>query len=104
SLTLRLFPGVTFIPYTTLFRSHQGEQGNRPFRPSTNGPPIQTRVYIKNRVGHLQLLGHRRPKGKGMGRYTGWQHTRHGFSTGDKDRKSTRLNSSHVKISYAVFC
>src|SRR5690606_40884259 len=23
---------------------------------------------------------------------------------GDKDRKSTRLNSSHVKISYAVFC
>src|SRR5690606_20451492 len=25
-------------------------------------------------------------------------------STGDADRKSTRLNSSHVKISYAVFC
>src|SRR5690606_40340459 len=26
------------------------------------------------------------------------------FSTSEKDRKSTRLNSSHVKISYAVFC
>src|SRR5207249_10736010 len=26
------------------------------------------------------------------------------FSTGDLDRKSTRLNSSHVSISYAVFC
>src|SRR5690606_40361019 len=26
------------------------------------------------------------------------------FSGKDKDRKSTRLNSSHVKISYAVFC
>src|SRR5690606_40936978 len=26
------------------------------------------------------------------------------FSTGQQDRKSTRLNSSHVKISYAVFC
>src|SRR5690606_41559927 len=26
------------------------------------------------------------------------------FITKDKDRKSTRLNSSHVKISYAVFC
>src|SRR5438067_9205565 len=24
--------------------------------------------------------------------------------SGDKDRKSTRLNSSHVSISYAVFC
>src|SRR5690625_6561311 len=28
----------------------------------------------------------------------------HGFSTGRLDRKSTRLNSSHVAISYAVFC
>src|SRR5690606_40544424 len=27
-----------------------------------------------------------------------------GHSVGDLDRKSTRLNSSHVKISYAVFC
>src|SRR5690606_42136371 len=26
------------------------------------------------------------------------------FACGHKDRKSTRLNSSHVKISYAVFC
>src|SRR5690606_40864005 len=28
----------------------------------------------------------------------------HSYVAGDKDRKSTRLNSSHVKISYAVFC
>src|SRR5690606_39910631 len=27
-----------------------------------------------------------------------------GVGTGEADRKSTRLNSSHVKISYAVFC
>src|SRR5690554_2204903 len=27
-----------------------------------------------------------------------------GFGKSDKDRKSTRLNSSHVRISYAVFC
>src|SRR5690606_40312242 len=26
------------------------------------------------------------------------------FAAGDEDRKSTRLNSSHVKISYVVFC
>src|SRR5690606_41950401 len=26
------------------------------------------------------------------------------YNIGSKDRKSTRLNSSHVKISYAVFC
>src|SRR5690606_40395231 len=29
---------------------------------------------------------------------------RHHEPTNDSDRKSTRLNSSHVKISYAVFC
>src|SRR5690606_41864914 len=28
----------------------------------------------------------------------------HAFDHRDRDRKSTRLNSSHVKISYAVFC
>src|SRR3712207_8283506 len=28
----------------------------------------------------------------------------HRFSTSDQDRKSTRLNSSHANISYAVFC
>src|SRR5690606_40873929 len=35
------------------------------------------------------------------------EHTHHYFLQGDRlrqDRKSTRLNSSHVKISYAVFC
>src|SRR5439155_27165670 len=33
----------------------------------------------------------------------GWLQPRRSWS-GDKDRKSTRLNSSHVAISYAVFC
>src|SRR5690606_13397822 len=32
------------------------------------------------------------------------QFHRHGAGVGAPDRKSTRLNSSHVKISYAVFC
>src|SRR5438874_9764487 len=33
------------------------------------------------------------------------QDDRHGaWDVGDQDRKSTRLNSSHVEISYAVFC
>src|SRR5690606_40664834 len=32
------------------------------------------------------------------------QTPRETYRPGDRDRKSTRLNSSHVKISYAVFC
>src|SRR5690625_6863954 len=35
---------------------------------------------------------------------TGQYLTGNGFLGGHKDRKSTRLNSSHVAISYAVFC
>src|SRR5256885_14896676 len=31
-------------------------------------------------------------------------HRKHGFGSGARDRKSTRLNSIHLVISYAVFC
>src|SRR5690606_39913862 len=34
----------------------------------------------------------------------GEEEARHMWQAGNADRKSTRLNSSHVKISYAVFC
>src|SRR3989442_2221563 len=37
-------------------------------------------------------------------RFTGFQRMRDTLQTGKPDRKSTRLNSSHVRISYAVFC
>src|SRR6266511_3160337 len=36
--------------------------------------------------------------------YWGWFPAVTAFDDWDQDRKSTRLNSSHVKISYAVFC
>src|SRR5438034_8791702 len=43
--------------------------------------------------GDLVLLGRDAPRGR-----------RHRLELGDQDRKSTRLNSSHTVISYAVFC
>src|SRR5690606_41655166 len=36
--------------------------------------------------------------------YCRWTHHRRSEFPNQEDRKSTRLNSSHVKISYAVFC
>src|SRR5690606_41616059 len=56
--------------------------------------------------GH-ELVAHFRPAG-GAG-VEGALHQRHLAGAGEeergrRDRKSTRLNSSHVKISYAVFC
>src|SRR5204863_9320446 len=38
------------------------------------------------------------------GRLSGWSKAFRWRSSFDQDRKSTRLNSSHVEISYAVFC
>src|SRR3712207_8164852 len=88
-LMIRRPPRSTLFPYTTLFRSR---------------PP---------RGGHRRLvrgLAGRRPARDG--RLTvdpPTEHTENGdtVSIGTQtlpDRKSTRLNSSHANISYAVFC
>src|SRR2546430_11352957 len=70
---IRRPPRSTLFPYTTLFRSHDG-----------NLPTITTRASIQRQTGASVV-----PHGRG-GRAV--------------DRKSTRLNSSHSQISYAVFC
>src|SRR5437879_11147230 len=68
-------PRSTLFPYTTLFRSFNGKEvGGRPLKVNEAKP--------------------RENRGVG-GR---------GFDNNRGDRKSTRLNSSHRCISYAVFC
>src|SRR5438094_2020783 len=80
---LRLPPRSTLFPYTTLFRSHH----QRFVRQSAGGEPS----------AH-QLVDRREECGERLARACrgGDQHV--------SDRKSTRLNSSHRTISYAVFC
>src|SRR5256885_13130295 len=78
-LMIRRPPRSTLFPYTTLFRS----RGARPVRrPGTDRPGRDRQSHRRRRgvVGRLRLFRTRR------------------------DRKSTRLNSSHLVISYAVFC
>src|SRR5690349_22088756 len=78
---LRRPPRSTLFPYTTLFRS-AGRLGRR----------IRTdRVLPGEAHGH-ELRPRSSPE---EFLYVG---------RGRRDRKSTRLNSSHVEISYAVFC
>src|SRR3989442_10400697 len=74
---IRRPPRSTLFPYTTLFRS-RGPSTCR----SWMNPRREAQVEAK-RLHHPE----RRAGGKDIG-----------------DRKSTRLNSSHVRISYAVFC
>src|SRR2546427_5179070 len=71
---IRRPPRSTLFPYTTLFRSWRALPGH-------HGRPPGTAV---SRPGALQDLWIARGRAR--------------------DRKSTRLNSSHSQISYAVFC
>src|SRR5256885_12847737 len=72
---IRRPPRSTLFPYTTLFRS--------PPRRAARGPARVQRA--------ARPTGER---GRGVGR----------AALCTRDRKSTRLNSSHLVISYAVFC
>src|SRR5690625_5591261 len=84
---LRHPPTPTLFPYTTLFRSHHRRRCPIRLR-SRDG---QSRVSAT--VGAVDLAGRRF-----HGRRQSERPRR------PRDRKSTRLNSSHVAISYAVFC
>src|SRR3712207_8103082 len=82
---IRRPPRSTLFPYTTLFRSvvHQG--------PALAGRGLDQEQPVapaRGTVGH-RLHAHQQPPVGGEVQV---------------DRKSTRLNSSHANISYAVFC
>src|SRR3712207_7456116 len=77
-LMIRRPPRSTLFPYTTLFRSQGDHSQDEP-----------------HRGRHIPRRGGRRRGGAQEQR----RHTPEG-----QDRKSTRLNSSHANISYAVFC
>src|SRR3712207_8344768 len=83
-LMIRRPPRSTLFPYTTLFRSEL-----EPVRRAGDG-----------RVGGRADAATAAVRGRGPG------HPRRADRGGAEagDRKSTRLNSSHANISYAVFC
>src|SRR5689334_23935536 len=87
----------TLFPYTTLFRSRIGAEvadvdavGDH-----AAGGGLHRAGLVHRQIGVLRL-GHR------GGAQQAQQRT--ATSNPDVDRKSTRLNSSHSSISYAVFC
>src|SRR5688572_31993756 len=85
---IRRPPRSTLFPYTTLFRS--GQLGRQRCEP---GVDDDIRGERNHRLGERAppALGHAAPGVAGVGGPA-------------EDRKSTRLNSSHSQISYAVFC
>src|SRR2546422_3001082 len=87
---IRRPPRSTLFPYTTLFRSRSGE-------PRTDD--VAQVLEILHHLGAVERLVDQRA---GPRRVDGEILSGHGSD--GKDRKSTRLNSSHGYISYAVFC
>src|SRR5207249_11616871 len=87
-------PSSALFPYTTLFRSHHGRDARRCWR----APGVHPVGALPSAAaaGQRRCLCHRQ-SASARGRRSP--------SGADRiDRKSTRLNSSHVSISYAVFC
>src|SRR3712207_7917580 len=88
---IRRPPRSTLFPYTTLFRS----------RPDDERVALEPRVPGGVRHQHEILLEDRvAAEGGFQGRFA---HAQAHLGL-EPDRKSTRLNSSHANISYAVFC
>src|SRR3712207_983408 len=88
---IRRPPRSTLFPYTTLFRSGlRGPAAQRQASGGLSAPRARSR-----RGGRERASGEERRALEGRSI---------GLSAGSGDRKSTRLNSSHANISYAVFC
>src|SRR3712207_7039200 len=83
---IRRPPRSTLFPYTTLFRS--GEH------PGVGGRHVRVRADARRHAA-VEVPAHRNGLARGLGVEVD-EHV--------ADRKSTRLNSSHANISYAVFC
>src|SRR3712207_7938681 len=87
-LMIRRPPRSTLLPYTTLFRS--------PLRVHRSAGPGQRGTPGAGPLGSVPRRPAHRLGGAREGALATGRHPR--------DRKSTRLNSSHANISYAVFC
>src|SRR5256886_12553551 len=88
---IRRPPRSTLFPYTTLFRSLAVVQLE---------PILRERVANAAKILRRQALVRQRP----WLRAENLREIDHRVTRDGEDRKSTRLNSSHSQISYAVFC
>src|SRR5256885_2559946 len=90
---IRRPPRSTLFPYTTLFRSDVPNRHQRDLHDIVNAGAAQIGPSATGSV-----------HGGGQKAGMPWPAVRRCVNSHGEDRKSTRLNSSHLVISYAVFC
>src|SRR3712207_7147003 len=97
---IRRPPRSTLFPYTTLFRSSPKATGVKRRTPEARVSPEASRARrAEGRKENRVMRQHEyefESEWEGEGEYE--------YESEGEDRKSTRLNSSHANISYAVFC
>src|SRR3712207_7456805 len=105
---IRRPPRSTLFPYTTLFRSEGGpvllvrDAARRvPARDLAVRAHLRAHAEVQGTALALLHLGRQEPGAHVLGGGDGLPDL---FRGARKDRKSTRLNSSHANIPYAVFC
>src|SRR2546430_4220995 len=86
---IRRPPRSTLFPYTTLFRSHDERVRGRRLDDGCRLVARRARAGVRGRRADPAVAPAAEP---------------HDRDLAFRDRKSTRLNSSHSQISYAVFC
>src|SRR5256885_11480028 len=91
---IRRPPRSTLFPYTTLFRSAIKAFGRIDALVNNAGMSAHARFEDVTDLGWYETLM----------RINHWGSVCRHAGVVDQDRKSTRLNSSHLVISYAVFC
>src|SRR5207253_10664022 len=96
SFSIRRPPRSTLFPYTTLFRSNARNKSEFRLCLSGSGHAFAPEV-LRQEPGetHARLYFRLPVPAENSAAELTWR---------NRDRKSTRLNSSHVAISYAVFC
>src|SRR3712207_6987506 len=94
---IRRPPRSTLFPYTTLFRSLR----------DLPGPRADMRTHAEDPARRIGIPSRQRRDPSGTllgGGVSEWPKEHASKACEGADRKSTRLNSSHANISYAVFC
>src|SRR5687768_17973080 len=90
-LMIRRPPRSTLFPYTTLFRSEAERDQKRKTLSGSEESQALAQKFQQQNAGLTNLLQNMREVSDKS-------------ESSEPDRKSTRLNSSHGYISYAVFC
>src|SRR3712207_7757498 len=88
---IRRPPRSTLFPYTTLFRS----KACKPAVKDSAVPQYSGEGFLVPCAGQI---------GQALRQFRHYRGNQSEWKNNRQDRKSTRLNSSHANISYAVFC